>query len=127
MPSRREDIPGTIARSDKHAQAIYTRTHDNAVREYGEGERAHRTALASLKHSYKKEGDRWVAKAKRGPSDPNAVFGERKQRYPSAGGHEVPLAEWPKAALMERARQLDVRGRSTMNKPDLVKAVKKAS
>ena len=127
MPTRKEDLPGTIQRSDKHAQAIYSKTHDNAVKEYGEGERAHRTALASLKHSYKKEGDHWVAKANKGPSDPNAVFGERKQRYPSAGGREVPLDEWPKDALMERARQLDIKGRSSMRKGELARAVKKAS
>ena len=119
-----EDLPSTIKRSDKHAQEIYIKTHDSAVEQYGEGERAHRTALASLKHSYRKEGDRWVPKAKKGPSDPQAVFGTREPRYPSAGGREVPLEEWPRDALYERAKQLKIKGRSEMKKEDLVRAIK---
>jgi cation transport regulator ChaB len=126
MPTR-TDLPRTIARSDKHAQDIYVKTHDNAVKEYGEGSRAHRTAFAALKHSYRKEGDHWVRKARKGPSDPQSVFGGAEQRYPTAGGREVPLEEWPKDALMERARQLDIKGRSSMRKSELVRAVKKAS
>ena len=127
MPDSSKDIPSTVARSDKHAQEIYRKTHDNAVKEYGEGSRAHRTAFASLKHSYKKQGDRWVKKDKKGPSDPQSVFGGPEQRYETAGGKEVPLEQWPKDALMERARQLDISGRSSMKKDELVRAVKKAS
>ena len=126
MP-RKPDVPGTIARSDKHAQAIYTKTHDSAVETYGEGERAHRTALAALKHSYKKVDDHWEPKESKGPSDPQAVFGSRDQRHESACGKEVPLDEWPKDALYERAKQLDVKGRSSMNKGALVKAIEKKS
>ncbi len=46
MPGRKE-MPSTIARSDSHAQDIWVETHDHAGEEYGEGERAHRTAFAS--------------------------------------------------------------------------------
>lgn len=87
------EIPRTILRSDKHAQEIWKKTHDSAVKTYGEGERAHRVAFASLKHSYKKEGDRWVRKAKKGPSDPQAARGPTTpikstdpRRAPTAGG-----------------------------------------
>jgi cation transport regulator ChaB len=124
MPIRK-DLPSTIARSDKHAQAIFSETHDSAVEQYGEGERAHRTAFASLKHSYKKEGDKWVPKAKKGPSDPQAVFGTREPRYPSGGGREVPLDEWPRDALYEYAKQLKIKGRSEMKKHDLIRAIQK--
>ena len=126
MPIRK-DLPSTIARSDEHAQEIFAKTHDSAVEQYGEGERAHRTAFASLKHSYKKEGDKWVPKAKKGPSDPQAVFGTKEQKYESGGGREVPLTEWPRDALYEYARQLEIRGRSDMKKDELVQAIQKSS
>jgi cation transport regulator ChaB len=71
----REELPRTLKRSDKHAQEIWVKTHDSAVETYGEGRRAHMVAFASLKHSYKKQGDRWVAKEHKGPSDPQAARG----------------------------------------------------
>ena len=53
MPTRTE-MPDTIKRSPKEAQRTWAKAHDNAVKEYGEGERAHRTAFAALKHSFEK-------------------------------------------------------------------------
>ncbi len=58
--SKDTGIPQTILRSDQHAQDIWKETHDSAVKEYGEGGRAHRVAYASLKHQYEKKGDRWA-------------------------------------------------------------------
>jgi len=60
--SKDTGIPQTILRSDQHAQDIWKETHDSAVKEYGEGGRAHRVAYASLKHQYQKKGDKWVKK-----------------------------------------------------------------
>lgn len=71
MPGRQK-LPDTLKRSSAKAQRTWAKTHDGAVREYGEGARAHRTAFAALKHSFEKRGDRWIAKAGRGPSDPRA-------------------------------------------------------
>jgi cation transport regulator ChaB len=88
-------MPGTIARSDQHAQEIWKKTHDSAVKTYGEGRRAHMVAFASLKHQYQKaeSGDRWVKKARKGPSDPQAARGPTTplkstdpSRAPTAGG-----------------------------------------
>ena len=45
-------MPSTIARSDRRAQEIYTKTHEAAVTTYGEGERAHRTVFAALKQKF---------------------------------------------------------------------------
>src|ERR1700756_4974907 len=69
---RRSELPGTLKRSGRKAQRTFAETHDAAVEQYGEGERAHRTALASLKHTHEKRGDRWVPKEKPGPSDPRS-------------------------------------------------------
>jgi cation transport regulator ChaB len=78
MPERERgetSIPNTIKRSDKRAQEIWKKAHDSAVETYGEGARAHRVAYAALKHEYRKQGDRWVRKEQRGPSDPQAARG----------------------------------------------------
>jgi hypothetical protein len=83
MPAR-DVMPSTIKRSPPKAQRTWAKTHDSAVREYGEGERAHRTAFAALKHSFEKVGDRWVPKKSKGPSDPRARRGGRSARRPAA-------------------------------------------
>jgi hypothetical protein len=60
-------IPSTLQRSPKEAQRIYAETLAAAESEYGPGERAARTAYASLKHSFAKVGDHWEPKAQKGP------------------------------------------------------------
>src|SRR5581483_6987388 len=69
---RQEELPDTLKRSSAKAQRTFAKAHDAAVEQYGEGERAHRTAFAALKHSFEKVGDRWVAKKEKGPSDPRS-------------------------------------------------------
>ena len=123
MPIR-EDLPGTIERSPKKAQETFAKTHDSAVESYGEGERAHRTAYSALKHSFEKVGDHWEPKDERGPSDPRAKRGGREAREGKGetfGG--VDLFGNTKQDLYERARKLNVRGRSSMNKKELARAI----
>jgi cation transport regulator ChaB len=125
MPRRRDDLPSTIERSDEHAQSTWMKAHDSAVETYGEGERAHRTAFAALKHSYEKVGDHWEPKEKKGPSDEQAARqGARDREVPTAGGVDANAS---KKHLMELARRLDVPGRSKMNKDELVDALRKAN
>src|ERR1700745_1153061 len=91
MPAR-DDLPGTLRRSPKKAQETFTKTHDSAAESYGDGERAHRTAFAALKHSFEKVGDHWDAHAEKGPSDPQAKRGGQAARAGSsqtAGGVDV--------------------------------------
>ena len=124
MPARQTQLPGTLKRSPKKAQDTWIETHDNAVEEYGEGERAHRTAFASLKHSFQKVDDHWEAKKKRGPSDPRAAKGgaaARDGQGETFGG--VDYFGSTKTELMERARKLNIRGRSSMNKAELARAI----
>jgi cation transport regulator ChaB len=120
MPGR-EDMPSTVRRSDKKAQEIYVKTHDSAVEQYGEGERAHRTAFASLKHQYRKSGDRWVPKGHKGPSDPQAE-GNRFTHRMTAGGYDVGPQATVKE-LRDEARELNISGRSKMGKDELKKAI----
>ena len=122
MP-RRKDIPSTLKRSPKKAQDTYAEAHDSAVDEYGEGERAHRTAFAAVKHSFEKSGDHWEPKDKKGPSDAKAAGG-RDTKAKTAGGVDANAS---KKHLMEQARKLGVSGRSKMSKDELVDALQKAN
>lgn len=125
MPTE-EEIPSTLKRSSKKAQRTWAKTHDSAVDQYGEGERAHRTAFAAVKHSFEKVGDHWEAKDEKGPSDEQAAkTGEAARRGgPTAGGVDANAS---KAHLLDLARRLDVRGRSRMTKAELVEALQKAN
>jgi cation transport regulator ChaB len=123
MPGRKE-LPGTLKRSPKKAQETWIKTHDSAVESYGEGERAHRTAFSSLKHSYEKVDDHWEEKDEKGPSDPQAAKSGRAARRGSSetyGG--VDARGNSKADLYERAKTLGISGRSTMDKAELAKAI----
>jgi cation transport regulator ChaB len=123
MPARKE-LPSTLKRSDEHAQEIWSEAHDSAVETYGEGERAHRTAFAALKHSYEKVGDHWEPKEKKGPSDRQAERGRNQRLTKTAEGVDANAS---KEHLMEVARRLDIRGRSSMRKDELVDAIRKAN
>jgi cation transport regulator ChaB len=126
MPAR-EDLPSTLRRSDKHAQEIWSETHDAAVETYGEGERAHRTAFSALKHSYEKVGDHWEAKERKGPSDAQAARSAPASNRRPAKTAEGVDANASKAHLMKVAKRLDIRGRSGMRKDELVEAIRKAN
>ncbi len=125
MPAKKE-MPSTLQRSPKKAQRTWAKAHDSAVDEYGEGERAHRTAFSALKHSFEKVGDHWEGKnkGKKGPSDKQASKSGKSARKggETAGGVD---ANATKSHLMDVAKKLDISGRSKMTKDELVKAIQK--
>lgn len=126
MPAKK-DMPSTVARSGKKAQETWGKTHDSAAEQYGDGERAHRTAFSSLKHTHEKVGDHWEPKDDAGPSDAQAEqkgASARNRPKKTAGGVD---ANATKEHLMHQARRLDIRGRSSMSKTQLVEALQKAS
>jgi cation transport regulator ChaB len=123
---RRSELPDTLKRSGRKAQRTFAKAHDAAVEQYGEGERAHRTAMAALKHTHEKRGDRWVAKDESGPSDPRSKMTTAQKRRGEGetyGG--VDVVQNTKAELYERARRLGVEGRSKMSKRELARAIAK--
>jgi cation transport regulator ChaB len=120
---KQEELPSTIKRSDPKAQRTFSKAHDSAVKQYGEGERAHRVALAALKNTHEKVGDRWEKKKKSGPSDEQAKGGVRTNR-PTKGGVD---AESSKEHLLDVAKRLQISGRSSMRKSELVEAIQKAN
>jgi len=116
------ELPSTLQRSSAEAQRTFTKAHDAAAEEYGSEERAHRVAYSALKYSFEKVGDRWERKKRRGPSDKHAERGGLHNPIPTAEGVDANAS---KKHLLDVARRLDVRGRSTMDKSELVDAIMK--
>lgn len=121
--ARQNELPGTLQRSDRKAQETFAKAHDAAAAEYSDEERAHRVAYSALKHTHEKVGDHWEKKDKPGPSDSRAAGG-RNSPASTAGGVDANAS---KAHLYEIAQRLDVPGRSSMSKPELVEAIRKAN
>ena len=124
---KREELPSTLQRSPKEAQRTFMKTHDNAVEQYGEGERAHRTAYASLKHSFERVGDHWEPKDGKGPSDPRSTKSTAEKRQEKGETFRgVDYYGNTKQELYERARKRGIEGRSQMSKKELARALAKA-
>ncbi len=117
---KKEDLPGTVQRSPAKAQRTFEKTLESAHEQYDSEERAHRTAYSALKHSFEKVGDHWEPKDHKGPSDERAKRG-RGGGGESAGG--VDVEGHSKQELYERAKELDVSGRSSMSKQELGQAI----
>lgn len=122
--AKKSELPSTLKKSDAKAQRTFAKAHDAAAKEYGEGERAHRVAYSALKHSYEKVGDHWEAKSSKGPSDARARSGGPNATGKTAEGVDANAS---KKHLLDVARRLDISGRSSMNKGELVTAIKKAN
>lgn len=120
---KQSELPSTLRKSSAKAQRTFAKAHDAAVEEYGEGERANRTAYSALKHSFEKVGDHWESKDERGPSDSRAES-TRGRSGKSAGGVDANAS---KEHLYDIAKRLDISGRSKMNKGELVDAIQKAN
>ena len=121
---RRSELPDTLKRSGSKAQRTFAKTNDAAVDQYGEGERAHRAAFASLKHTHEKRGSRWVPKDGSGPSDPRSkktTAQKRRGEGETFGG--VGVEGNTKRELYERAASLGVEGRLRMSKRELARAI----
>jgi len=125
MPiNSKKDLPSTLQRSDEKAQRTWAKAANSAEEEYGDGERSRRVAWSALKHTHEKKGDHWEPKqgGRKGPSDPQADNPRnRSQPQETYGG--VDAEGNSKQELYERAKELDVQGRSSMSKSELAKAV----
>jgi cation transport regulator ChaB len=121
--ARTDEIPSTLQRSDEKAQRTFAKAHDSAMDSYDDEQRANQVAWAAVKHTHEKVGDHWEPKDHKGPSDPQAAGGADTDRE-TKGGVD---ANATKAHLMDLARRLDVPGRSSMTKGQLVDAIQKAN
>jgi cation transport regulator ChaB len=124
MPSRDEKLPGTLERSPAKVQRTYEKTLDSAHEEYDSEERAHRTAWSAVKHVAEKRGDHWELKDHPGPSDAQAAqSGKQARDNPKPTARGVDVKGSTKRELYERAKELGVRGRSSMDKAELGRAI----
>lgn len=117
------DLPSTLERSDAKAQRTFARARDAAQDSYGDGRRASQVAWSAVKHTHEKVGDHWEPKEEAGPSDARAAGGPGTPRE-TAGGVDASAS---KEHLLALARRLDVRGRSSMTKAELVEALQRAN
>lgn len=115
-----DELPSTIQRSDEKAKETFAKAHDSAVEEYGDGQRAHQTAYAALKHTHEKVGDHWEPKDHKGPSDEQAAGGRDTNRETAEGVD----AKATKEHLYDIAQRLDIEGRSDMDKDELIDALR---
>ena len=124
MPGK-DELPSTVERSDDKAERTWVKTYDSAMDTYDDdGARARRAAFAALKHTHEKVGDHWEPKDRTGPSDEQAARPGRKSDRPTAGGVDANAS---KKHLMDVAKKLDITGRSSMTKDELVDAIQKAN
>jgi hypothetical protein len=125
---KKSELPSTLQQSSPKAQRTFAKAHDRAAEQYGEGERAHRTAYATLKQTHERKGGRWVAKDERGPSDPRSrqptTAAKRSGKGETYGG--VDVEGNTRQELYDRARRLGIEGRSKMSKRELARAIAKA-
>lgn len=123
----RDDVPSTIARSDDKAVRTYKEALESAEDSYGNGERAHRTAYAALKHTHEKVGDHWEPKEENGPSDAQAEKGGSDARRSDAKTAEGVNANATKGHLDDVARRVGIDRPEDMNKDELVGEIEKAN
>ena len=121
--AKQDEIPSTLQRSDEKAQRTFAKAHDSAAESYDDERRANQVAWAAVKHTHEKVGDHWEPKDHTGPSDPQAEGGANTDRE-TKGGVD---ANATKEHLMDVAKRLDVHGRSSMTKDELVDAIQKAN
>ena len=123
--AKQSELPSTLQRSPKKAQRTFAKAHDSAADEYGDERRANQVAWAAVKHSFEKVGDRWAKKegGKKRPSDAQAAGGRNTDRK-TKGGVDANAS---KSHLLDVAKKLDISGRTTMKKGQLVDAIQKAN
>ena len=97
----KSELPSTLRKSPAKAQRTFAKAHDSAVKQYGEGERAHRVAYDALKHSFEKVGDHWEPKSEKGPSDSRA-----------RSGGPNPVASPQKASTQTHRRSISRKSRA---------------
>ncbi|SDS79406.1 MULTISPECIES: ChaB family protein [Brevibacterium] len=120
---KQSELPSTLKKSDQKAQRTFAKAYDSAMEEYDDEKRAHQVAYDALKHTYEKVGDSWKPKKSSGPSDAQSAGGKNTNRKTADGVD----AKASKDHLYKEAKKLDISGRSTMTKKQLVDALEKES
>jgi hypothetical protein len=73
--------------------------------------------------TYQKLRDRGESKNK-AARIANAAAGSSRSKVGREGGTSGSYDDWSKKDLVEKAREIGIKGRSTMSKPELIKALR---
>ena len=135
MPARKDTV-SKLERSPKKPKARTSKKRDSAAGEFGEGKRVLRTAVKAVKHTLEKAVDPGEPKRKKEPGLVKAADGRSRKKSSLAKavdgrrgkGKTTGKAKTSasKHDLMDRAKKLDISGRSRMTKTELVDAIRKA-
>ena len=120
---KKSELPDTLKRSDEKAQRTFAKAYDSAMDQYGDEERAHRTAWDALKQTHEKVGDHWEPKPESRDSE-KGDRGDKGSDGDTSGGIDTNAT---KEHLYEQAQKLDISGRSKMTKDELIDALQKES
>lgn len=120
---KQNELPSTLQRSAAKAQRTFAKAYDAALDQYGSAKRANQVAWAAVKHAYEKVGDHWERKGSLGPSDARAAEGRKSSKRPQGGVD----ANATKTHLLQIAKKLDISGRTTMKKKQLIEAIQRAN
>ncbi len=120
---KQDELPSTLQRSAKKAQRTFTKAYDAAADQYGSAKRANQVAWSAVKHAYEKVGDHWEKKDEMGPSDARSAEGRSSKKQPKGGVYATATKEH----LLKVAKRLDISGRTTMKKKQLVEAIQRAN
>lgn len=80
-------------------------------------------ASAKDKQLYDKLRDEGVGK-KKSAAVANAIAAESRSKAAAKGGSSPPYDTWSRADLYDRAKELDITGRSGMGKDELIAALR---
>lgn len=124
-----KDLPSTLQKSPAKAQRTFKETLESAEEQYGTGERASRTAYASLKHNFEKVGDHWEPKDQKGPSDPRSKQSSTRAKQEGKGETYggVDAEGHSKDELKSMAKTAGVEVKSNMTKAELARELQKAN
>ena len=115
----------TRAAASKSAASITTSAKEVA----GQTRAAASKSAAAVASSAKEVAGQATAQGARVASnvgrEANHVVDETTRRVSEQPSRGTPYEEWTKAQLLERARELDIDGRATMNKSELVDALRR--
>ena len=121
---RKDELPATIERSDPKAQRTFAKAHDSAAEEYGDEQRAHQVAYCRAQAHPREGRGPLAAQGPQRPLGRRALRAAGAARPTTAGGVDANAS---KKHLQAVARELDIRGRSTMTKDELVEAIGRAN
>lgn len=121
--AKQSELPSTLRKSNTKAQTTFAKAHDSAVESYGAGRRAHRVACSALTQVTTRSATTVKARTTRGHRMGGPAVTTQMRKVPLR--NELARTPARSTCCRWRAHRLDIRGRSTMNKKQLVTAIEK--